>query len=60
MNTDAFLLVGTFLKDGSIKKIKFGKKYFKVRFKDSKKFIPYEYDKGDIAIFLQDIEEMKK
>ncbi len=58
MNTDAFLLIGKLLQNEAIEKIKFGKKYFKVKFKGSKKFIPYEYDKGDIMIFLQDLEDL--
>lgn len=60
MYTEAFLFVGNLLQNGLIKKIKFGKKYFKVKFKDSKKYVPYEYNEGDILIFLQDIEELEK
>ena len=59
MYTEAFLFVGNLLQSGLIKKIKFNKKYFKVKYKDSKKFVPYEYSENDIIIFLQDLEEME-
>lgn len=60
MYTEAFLFVGNLLQTGLIKRVKFGKNYFKVKFKDSKKFVPYEYSQNDILVFLQDIEEIEK
>jgi len=60
MYTEAFLFVGNLLQNGLIKKIKFGKKYFKVKFKDSNKYVPYEYAENDIIVFLKDIEDLEK
>ncbi len=60
MYTEAFLFIGNLLKDGLIKKIKFGKTYFKVKFKDSKRYVPYEYTEEEIVIFLEDIENHEK
>ena len=59
MYTEAFLFVGNLLQNGLIKRVKFGKNYFKVKFADSKKFVPYEYSENDILVFLQDIEMLE-
>lgn len=60
MYTEAFLFVGNLLQNGLIKKIEFGKKKFKVRFKGDKRFVPYEYTEEEIVIFLEDIENHEK
>lgn len=59
MNTEAFLLIGNLVKDVEIQKIKFGKKYFKVKFKKLSKYIPYEYYETEVIIFLEDLEALK-
>lgn len=59
MYTEAFLFVGNLLQNGLIKKIKFGKKYFKVKFKGDERFVPYEYHQDDILTFLKDLEGME-
>jgi len=59
MYTEAFLFVGNLLQNGKIKKIKFGKNEFKVRFKGDKRFVPYEYSEKDIITLLEDIEKLE-
>lgn len=59
MNEEAIFFIGNLLQNEFIKKIKFSKKYFKVKFKGDKIFTPYDYSRHDIQTLLTDLEELE-